>query len=1217
MDRNCEGLTYRVRKLPHYMDKLEVIKLLVSLGLGPLENIKTLCLASSLNPYERPPTKTATAEFMRRPQALPPDRQEWVLPTQDVGLQHNVIIDLHFLGFTALNDVGKHLHTFDCIAISGLASHPFGSWKHRSKDSTFMWLRDQLPRDLPQTRNIIYGYDTQLVMSQSFQTINDLAISFIVKLKSSGRSLDSAKPVVLLAHSLGGIILKQALVLLANGTDLERAILHEIQGIIFFGVPNKGMEMSHLMSMVEGQPNTVLVEPLCRDSGYLSELDNQFNGITLLQDIRVISVYETKLSHITQLSPSGTWSRTGRLEVLVNRESAIQQQSNQQDHFPINENHSDMVKFAEDDANYKAIMSYLCSLCNIAEGEYDLGHDNNLSLKRLNAAPSEQPAERKEKSLENKMMKSLSLAELRSRFEDIDDAYHSTQQWIFNDPKAGLAEWLRNGRGIFWISGKPGSGKSTLMKSIVKNQQTSRLLHDWSENKRLEIGCLDCRLGGKGCDGGTPVCRNCQSARVQCTGYPLYLCAEFFFHDRGPHLQKSFEGLLRSILYQVLSGAPMLRKFVLPIYLQQEDRLRSYWTLDDLEACFDRVLQQDERPVNIHLFLDALDEFDGPKEIIVAFVQRATKLAASASTRLRICFSSRPWDIFMRNFETCPGFKIHEFTRQDIWNYVGGKMMEKSSLSQSYMAVSEAQRDHQKNLLVLEIIEKAQGVFLWVKLVIQELTKASAKNASPQQLLETLKSLPGDLEQLYERIVDRIPEGHRATAYSMLEIVLRSSEELDIYEFIKATECADCDTFDDCQAVFSSNAFIYAGNNDHLQSLLDPCGGLIEILHRPKNPIVQFMHQSAKDFVSKLGFGQRILKHSCFLTVSNGYSFMCKYALTKLTYDEKPQGFLRCMQYAFLAESTTGSSQRIFFDSFPEDGCGLDLSLNEYINTKELLINSIVGFAVMANLKRYMREKLQSNSYAEIDPHQQALHCLAISSNIQPLRSGSELTKRSYEMWNYASMVSLLINHGASKDKLWKGQCPFQTIFYQLGRASLFPRGDFINPNQVYLARSLLEHGQNPNTKITVPLLLRRPTPIYHCTALHVPNKGLIETLIKFGADINALDDMGRTPLDSILRSIIRAGGGATLPDPPAGLFERMAGLSELDAYEVIIFFLDHGGCVTRAGKQIWMLFIQKVGREVTDIDSRLKNPPLLHGHRYELWQGRMRLLGLKLRGKI
>jgi hypothetical protein len=37
-----------------------------------------------------------------------------------------------------------------------------------------MWLRDALPLDFPNARILIYGYDTQVVQSSSFQNLIDL-----------------------------------------------------------------------------------------------------------------------------------------------------------------------------------------------------------------------------------------------------------------------------------------------------------------------------------------------------------------------------------------------------------------------------------------------------------------------------------------------------------------------------------------------------------------------------------------------------------------------------------------------------------------------------------------------------------------------------------------------------------------------------------------------------------------------------------------------------------------------------------------------------------------------------------------------------------------------------------------------------------------------------------------------------------------------------------
>jgi hypothetical protein len=164
-----------------------------------------------------------------------------------------------------------------------------------------MWLRDRLPNDVLNVRSIIYGYDTRLVQSESAKGIDDIAIAFIAKMKSIGRSSASAKPLLMLAHSLGGIVLKQAMVLMAGGKDSSDFMIDLIRAVIFFGVPNKGMKTSHLLPMVEGQPNARIVHLLSPESHFLQDLDQQFSGIATHRDIKIMSVYETKRSLTTQV----------------------------------------------------------------------------------------------------------------------------------------------------------------------------------------------------------------------------------------------------------------------------------------------------------------------------------------------------------------------------------------------------------------------------------------------------------------------------------------------------------------------------------------------------------------------------------------------------------------------------------------------------------------------------------------------------------------------------------------------------------------------------------------------------------------------------------------------------------------------------------------------------------------------------------------------------
>lgn len=143
---------------------------------------------------------------------------------------------------------------------------------------------------------MIYGYDTNLLKSESFQTIDDLARSFIARLRSIGKTQTFTKPLVIFAHSLGGLLIKRALCLLAGSGGSEAFMLDQIPLVALFGVPSAGMKVEHLLPMVDGQPNQFLVQCLAEDDPheFLQGLSASFYGITRLRQIRVISAYETE-----------------------------------------------------------------------------------------------------------------------------------------------------------------------------------------------------------------------------------------------------------------------------------------------------------------------------------------------------------------------------------------------------------------------------------------------------------------------------------------------------------------------------------------------------------------------------------------------------------------------------------------------------------------------------------------------------------------------------------------------------------------------------------------------------------------------------------------------------------------------------------------------------------------------------------------------------------
>lgn len=96
----------------------------------------------------------------------------------------------------------------------------------------------------------------------------------------------------------------QALAQAAEGSPDDRRVFRLCYAVIFFGVPNRGLESSSLNSMVKGQPNEDLVRDLHPNSSFLSMLHQRFLDKFVLEDSKIICIYETNYTATVEVSHS-------------------------------------------------------------------------------------------------------------------------------------------------------------------------------------------------------------------------------------------------------------------------------------------------------------------------------------------------------------------------------------------------------------------------------------------------------------------------------------------------------------------------------------------------------------------------------------------------------------------------------------------------------------------------------------------------------------------------------------------------------------------------------------------------------------------------------------------------------------------------------------------------------------------------------------------------
>ena len=350
--------------------------------------------------------------------------------------------------------------------------------------------------------------------------------------------------------------------------------------------------------------------------------------------------------------------------------------------------------------------------------------------------PPEGPTSRKEKEKkEAACLRSLSFDAIDDRQHDIRPAHQATCDWLLT--KAVFGQWLsrrslKDFNGVLWIKGKPGAGKSTLMKHAYIHCQ-----------KQL----------------------------------PRYTVAAYFFNARGDDiLEKSPLGMFRSILYQLLDENRHLLDIVLPSYT---DKLKKHgenirWTAGELKDLLRSIVQSpcvasswSPRLSPTLLFIDALDECE-EREVrgVVGFLEELSVISTNSKTPLSICLSSRhyPMISMKKHLQLIVETQVeHDI---DISRYV------KDKLNARELSV-------ERNLVL-----KAQGIFMWTILVVEMLNQAFDEGELTG-MQEKMRDIPGDLDEVFRMLLEK-DNAYKKQTILLLLWVLFTKRPLTVEELHRA-----------------------------------------------------------------------------------------------------------------------------------------------------------------------------------------------------------------------------------------------------------------------------------------------------------------------------------------------------------------------------------------------------------------------------------------------
>ncbi|QYT04740.1 hypothetical protein H0G86_011643 [Trichoderma simmonsii] len=397
---------------------------------------------------------------------------------------------------------------------------------------------------------------------------------------------------------------------------------------------------------------------------------------------------------------------------------------------------------------------------------------------------------------EQKCLHSLAFRQMQDRDNEIEHAVQGTCEWLLKHET--YVNWVTSNKGLLWIKGKPGAGKSTLLKYALGKQRDI-----------LSAGGND-------------------------------LVMSFFFHARGDDLQKTPLGFLRSILHQILKQAPEALSDLFSAYQQKckdmgDPPEKWQWHLAELWDFFESSLPRILTNRSIWLFVDALDECgeNDAKDIVQRFTWVLEKLPPHpAWIHIHICFTCRHYPILSSRglLEIC----LEIENKNDISTYVQSEL-KLSSFEEPTPSVIQ-------NL----IIARASGIFLWAQLVIKKARDLELDGAGSNEIETAIRSIPEGLHQLYKELIgDMGPSSLKLIQWVCFALRPLSTEELRWALVIDAR-------FSSLQECQKSDNYIPDSQRMN-QRLIKLSRGLVEVTSGTKTEVVQFIHQSVKDFFTNEG----------------------------------------------------------------------------------------------------------------------------------------------------------------------------------------------------------------------------------------------------------------------------------------------------------------------------------------------------------------------------
>ncbi|KAK3369832.1 hypothetical protein B0H63DRAFT_485620 [Podospora didyma] len=457
-----------------------------------------------------------------------------------------------------------------------------------------------------------------------------------------------------------------------------------------------------------------------------------------------------------------------------------------------------------------------------------------------------------------RLLRSLKYSSSNDRFNQISETHEGTYQWVLQGIRPWLGDtedhpssdglhsdshlhsdcspetaelnvswncfpcWLESpDEKIYWIQGKPGSGKSTLVKFLISESE------GWPAPKLMDQ-------------------------------HPLILW--HFLWAAGVPIQRSIRGILLSLVHQFLSVNEQIIDDILKAFPQARLKdVHGDWSKPELEKVISTWFTKAGRPVLI--FLDGLDEIEtvdtNPIDTPANLIKLIRKLAGI--DKIKLCVSSRPDPELRMYLSKIPTLELQALTRFDM------KLYAEAHLLQYRPEEPEGEAEYRD--LIETLCDKADGVFFWIALASRSLLRGVTNSDGIAELKQRALKMPDGLYSLYQDMWSRLNEDesmYREEAALYLNMALAwpsiaiGDSRITVFHIVAASDPSIATALLQDESAFSADE-IEARCSAISKRIKTRTAGLLEIGR--DGELVGFIHRSANEFFDNTPEGRRILSY--------------------------------------------------------------------------------------------------------------------------------------------------------------------------------------------------------------------------------------------------------------------------------------------------------------------------------------------------------------------